>query len=435
MHQDSCALLRCHSPYRSPVILHRVVEGERTYYPLERISKVGAAIPSPETSTFAGSEAVSGSGSSTYASPICSPRPARSAPIEWKTPSEAGLDVRAELGRGNYGTVHLAWKAPLGTFRCVKRFRRRGMSNSAFDAMVQEYQALRLVESHPCVGKAFGLCQDSDFFHIEMELYEGGDFTKLASHAADARVLTTEAWWGKVFKQCLEGLRHVHSKGIIHCDIKEPNLMIRNRKYHNPSVVIVDFGVAQAEGVSRPTPYGTPGYIPPEVWRTHEWHTQGDLFSLGVVILQMLIGRTPTDDYPGRGVFVNNRSLEEVAKVTTTREPPISSMPSSYHNLKSLVTQLLQKDARYRPSAHEALSGNWMDQLNKSVESLSNDTLSTSADEAAKAQILDNDTSKIASAGVGSSTAPDNHHVDSSDSWVPAIAASSVLPFLLLALL
>jgi serine/threonine protein kinase len=294
--------------------------------------------------------------------------------------------------------------------------------------MMQEYQALRLVESHPCVGKAFGLFQDSDFFHIEMEFYEGGDFTKLALHAAEACVLTTEAWWGKVFKQCLEGLRHVHSKGIIHCDIKEPNLMIRNRKYHEPSVVIVDFGISQAEGVSRPTPYGTPGYIPPEVWRTLKWHTSGDLFSLGVVILQMMIGRTPTEKYPGRGVFVNSRSLEEVAQATSTQEPPIGLMPSSYQNLKSLASQLLQKDARYRPSAHEALCGNWMVQLN-------NDTLSTSAVEPARAQILGNDTSKIASAGVGSSTAPENHHIDNSDSWFPAIAASSVLPFLLLALL
>jgi serine/threonine protein kinase len=222
---------------------------------------------------------------------------------------------------------------------------------AAFDCMMQEYDIMKLVEMHPQLGKVFGLFQDSEFFHIEMDFHEGCDFTKLKQCAIGAGVSLTEVWWGNVLKQCLEALSHVHSKGIIHCDVKEANLMLKTTNYHEPSVVLIDFGVAQMEGIKRSVAYGTPGYMPPEVWRTLMWETKGDLFSFGVAILQMLIDRTSP------GVFIENtKGLKDVAEATNTRQPPIHLIPPCCHHLKSFVRQLLSKDVSERPSAQELLS-------------------------------------------------------------------------------
>jgi serine/threonine protein kinase len=396
----------------------------------DRVSYVDARSGgSPETSTCAGSGAVSVSASSAsevaLSPPSHVPPVLNSALIQKKTLAEADLEVRAKLGHGNQSSAHLAWKATAGTFRCVKRFHRQVMDSSAIDCMRQEYETLRCVEMHPRIGKVFGLFQDCNFFHIELEFHEGGDFTKLKQRSMRAGVSLTEVWWGNVLKQCLEALSHVHSKGFVHCDVKEPNLMLRTTNYHAPSVVLIDFGIAQAEGAIRSTTYGTPGYIPPEVWRTHMWSRGGDIFSLGVTLLQMLIDRTPSESQPGCGIFVQNSTdLNTIAEATRTLQPPIHLIPPHYHHLRSLVRQMLSKDVSERPSACDALSDDWTMHLASAEKPL------------AKA---DNSATDVDSASDGNlSTFKDTpaDFKESDEGLTPAVfATSAVLPILLLMLL
>jgi serine/threonine protein kinase len=220
--------------------------------------------------------------------------------------------------------------------------------------MMEEYELLQSIKAHPRVGKAFALFQDVDFFHIEMEFYAGGDFTKTRQCAIRDGVSLTETWWAKLMKQCLEGLHHIHSNAIIHCDIKEPNLMLKTTNYHDPSVVLIDFGVAQTEGSKRNQIYGTPGYVPPEVWRTKTWDVRGDVFSLGVVMLQMMTDRVPSVENPYRAIFIENTSSpRDIGAATCNRNPPIHLMPTG--NLKGMVTSMLCKDVYLRPSAQAIL--------------------------------------------------------------------------------
>jgi serine/threonine protein kinase len=279
--------------------------------------------------------------------------------------------------------------------------------------MMQEYQTMRLVQRNPRIGKAFALFQDSDFFHIEMEFHEGGDFTKVKQRAIGAGVSLTEVWWGSLLKQCLEALSHVHALGIVHCDVKEPNLMLKTANYHEPSVVLIDFGIAQKEGTKHSITYGTPGYIPPEVWQSHVWYTAGDLFSLGVTMLQMLIDRTPSIEDPGCGIFVGNAfGLKDIAVATHTQQPPIHLIPPRYHHLKSVISQVLSKDASKRPSARELLlvvEGNTSAAVANSTE----DSILSTPEE----------------------TLGDDKKDDDWSSQVMTAASIGALPFLLLALL
>lgn len=286
-----------------------------------------------------------------------------------RTLPEAGLDVVCSLGHGNQSTVHLARRVEDGSFRCVKRFCKESMVDTTRQFLKMEFEVMTNLGAHPRIAQAFKLFQDKEFFHMEMEYYPGGDFGSLEKNARAAGMsLLSEQWWGKVFKQCLQSLAHLHRHGIMHCDVKEQNLMVKNTNYLVPEVVLIDFGVAQEANNKRDVIYGTPGYIPPEVWETKIWQPQSDAFSLGVVILQMLIGRVPnTDDRCG--IFVSNAATyKEVRNATETFEPPFQSISVFHRNLKELVRQLLDKDSRLRPSPTFVLSSGWISSLDEKVE-------------------------------------------------------------------
>merc|ERR1712007_90133 len=84
---------------------------------------------------------------------------------------------------------------------------------------------------------------------------------------------------------------------LIHCDIKEANIMVKDAEsFQDPCPVIIDLGMARCwmddeeSGVC-----GTPGYIPPETYEGGRWFPRGDMFSMGVVVYQLLTDRIPTD--------------------------------------------------------------------------------------------------------------------------------------------
>merc|ERR1719440_2057779 len=121
----------------------------------------------------------------------------------------------------------------------------------------------------------------------------------------------------------------------MHCDIKESNLMLKTAEYHKPEVVIIDFGLLQTAASDVALVSGTPGYIPPEVWETGRWYPGGDMFSMGVVVMQMILKRVPPHHNPPQkcevlpsGIFTEGASkLRDAALVAKKREPPFESMP------------------------------------------------------------------------------------------------------------
>merc|ERR1719305_1245352 len=79
---------------------------------------------------------------------------------------------------------------------------------------------------HMNVARTYEIFQDSTCYYLVNEPYFGGDLTELTTQARDKGVSMSENWWRNIFKQILSGLGYLHRKAIIHCDIKEPNIMI-----------------------------------------------------------------------------------------------------------------------------------------------------------------------------------------------------------------
>jgi len=136
--------------------------------------------------------------------------------------------------------------------------------------------------------------------------------------------------------------------------------MIKTENFIAPKAVLIDFGIAKA--LASP---GTPGYIPPETWIQRQWFPGGDVFSMGVVMLQVLIDKVPassgmrTRQTPG-GIFLEGTcTYGEVAEVTRTREPPVQLISQALSGLTEVVLATLRKDLISRLRAPQVLAHPW----------------------------------------------------------------------------
>jgi len=279
-----------------------------------------------------------------------------------KSLASAGYTIKRRIASGNQSSVLLA-ACVNGPERCVKAFEKA--KPVAGDTMKHEVKVLRSLTHHSSVTSCLDAFQDDGFWYIVQPVCEGGDFSTLRQKLSPS--LLDEKWWVGIFRQCFEGVAHLHQNGVIHCDLKESNLMLKTSNYQSPVVVIVDFGVAQsAADVPSFKVSGTPGYIPPESWEDGKWYPAGDVFSMGVVIMQMLLNRVPPHHNPPvcevlpGGIFTQGLTrITEVAEATRTCDPPYNSMPPSFSMLTVLLQKMLEKDVRRRPQAQQVLHDAW----------------------------------------------------------------------------
>merc|ERR1712136_526539 len=138
------------------------------------------------------------------------------------------------------GQVKLVVDAAKREF-CVKCLRRDQMSASGIQDLIEEFEAMQFLACEK-VAQVTELFQDHQFIYMVGEPYLGGDFTTLKERAARQGVQMTEDYYKSLFQQCLEGLQFMHGQAMMHCDIKEPNLMIKKANFLQPEVVIIDFG-------------------------------------------------------------------------------------------------------------------------------------------------------------------------------------------------
>jgi serine/threonine protein kinase len=226
-----------------------------------------------------------------------------------------------------------------------------------------EYEAMQLLACKN-IAKSYEIFQDQHFVYMVNEVYLGGDMTSLKRKATMQMGALTEDWWKGVFRQCFEALEFMHKQAMMHCDVKEPNMMLRTDNYAAPQVVLIDFGISKAMTKSVGAMVsGTPGYMPPETMNTGKWFPGGDVFSLGVAIYQLLTDQVPDDEAAKRGapmigLFLNGATtLEDVQRFVNTRQPDFFriQMPG----LRRICQRCLEKNMRNRPRAPALIKDGW----------------------------------------------------------------------------
>ncbi|PYS84211.1 MAG: hypothetical protein DMF67_05950 [Acidobacteria bacterium] len=264
--------------------------------------------------------------------------------------------VLALLGAGGMGEVYLAEDVELGRKVALKmlpaaftrdeaqarRFRREARAASALN--------------HPNIITVYEVVQAEAWQYIAMEFIHG---ESLRQQLRGGRLPAREAV--NIASQAASALAAAHQAGIVHRDIKPENVMLRDDGY----VKVLDFGIALLNEQFPPTPLaatdaaqadeaearthaGTPGYMSPEQTRREPLDARADIYSLGVVLYEMLAGRRPFEG-DERG---------EIGSTHLGDEPPsLSSLhPNIPIALEEIVMRMLRKDRdeRYQ-SARELL--------------------------------------------------------------------------------
>ncbi|MCC7375017.1 MAG: serine/threonine protein kinase [Verrucomicrobiales bacterium] len=222
------------------------------------------------------------------------------------------LEILGLMGRGGMGVVYRARQRSLNRLVALKILAPDRVHDEAFAArFAQEARALAAL-SHPNIVTIHDFGQSGPFYYLLMELVDGVDLRQLLR----TRRLNPEEALAIVPPLC-DALQFAHERGIVHRDIKPANLLLDRRG----QVKIADFGIARilAEppessgstlSVEGTKAAGTPGYMAPE--QAHAPQTvdrRADVYSLGVVLYEMLTGERPAEHAlpPSRKVQVDVR--------------------------------------------------------------------------------------------------------------------------------
>jgi serine/threonine-protein kinase len=200
------------------------------------------------------------------------------------------------MAAGAMGEVYKAERVPVGKLVAVKFLHASFVSDSEFQARFDRETRVMSKLAHPnCVSVVdFGVWKDTPY--LVMDFVAGTTLRK----RLDDEGAQTPAHALAIARQITAGLAHAHAEGIIHRDIKPANIMITDEIGHGERVRILDFGLARLRGnVGRDATQtnmvvGTPNYMAPE--QTVPGGTidaRTDLYALGVVLFEMVVGERP----------------------------------------------------------------------------------------------------------------------------------------------
>ena len=265
--------------------------------------------------------------------------PATNATDGLDIPEKIGkYEVCEQLGKGTCGVVHRGFDPFVQRNVAIKIAHQRkdseGSSGSSTQTFFTEAHAAGKLQ-HPHIVSLFDAGIEGTLNYIVMEYLEGETLEKFTR---GVQRIPVDMAIDVVFK-CCKALDYSHSQGVVHRDIKPTNIMITK----DGDVKIMDFSIAlmnanQAPGERSGGAVGTPGYMSPEQVLGKEISATSDLYSLAVVMFEMLTGKRLFDSKTMRELFVS--IIREPA-------PKLSSVRS---DLPAELSQILEKALRKKPA-------------------------------------------------------------------------------------
>lgn len=262
-------------------------------------------------------------------------------------PTVPGYEILSELGRGGMGVVYKARDIRLGRRVALKFLPAEYTTDrQRLERFLREARtASALNHPHICTVHALGESQGRPF--IVMEFIEGETLQSLLNRRPGVEETAL------LFGQVAQALTAAHAKGVVHRDIKPENIMVRNDGF----VKVVDFGLARqlptlarvdSDGTMDTDPgtlLGTVAYMSPEQTSGSPAESASDIFSLGIVLYQVLTGKHPFESSSAVGM------LHAIA--TGHAVPPSRLNPEIPKRLEMLIEAMLHKEGLLRPTADD----------------------------------------------------------------------------------
>jgi serine/threonine protein kinase len=259
----------------------------------------------------------------------------------------SGLEFQSELGRGSMGQVVLARQLPSGRLVAVKRLCETGaLSGTQQGRLRREAKALARLDD-PHVVRLLQLLEVGEALLLVLEYIDG---PSLAQLLAQGPIRESDAM--AVLDQVQAALSHAHRLGVLHRDVKASNVIISQQGICK----LTDFGLARLDDIAgnaartlltRPgTPLGTAPYMSPEAVNGDvDLDERSDIYSLGILAYELLVGRLPFPPERGTMALLNAHLSEPVPR-------PSVLVPGFPLGVEAALLGALEKDRKERiPSA------------------------------------------------------------------------------------
>jgi serine/threonine-protein kinase len=252
--------------------------------------------------------------------------------------------IERKLGAGGMADVYLAEDQELGRRVAIKILNSRHGNDDQFIERFRREAKNAAALNHPNIVSIYDRGEAEDTYYIAMEFLDGRTLKELiiGRGAAPINVAIEYA------RQILSALRFAHRHGIVHRDIKPHNVLVDGEG----RVKVTDFGIARA-GTSQMTEtgsiVGTAQYLSPEQAKGGEVDPRSDLYSLGVVLYELLTGKTPFDGETPVEIAMKHLS--------TAPKPPSKLRPDVPPELDMVVMRALAKNPDERYQSADEMEG------------------------------------------------------------------------------
>ena len=242
-----------------------------------------------------------------------------------------GYRIVSKIGRGGSSIVYLAERETDKQQVVLKILdAKAGLDEILLQRFVQEFDIISSID-HPNVVKIYDRGFSDRHAYIAMEYFPNGSLAEVIPRGLNGRQALS------LLAQAAGALREVHTRGVIHRDIKPGNLMARA----DGSIVLADFGIAKRLGndlghTRHGELYGTPYYVSPEQIEGSPATIQSDIYSLGIIFHEMLTGKRPFDAESVSGLIALHVSA------------PRPKLPNGLAEYQGLLDRMIAVDPRNR---------------------------------------------------------------------------------------